>query len=117
MVKLSAPVKSLIIPDIDTAAGRTSGAIEFVDTSKGDKTGRKYSGLIYRCPCGCGSQGFLAFRPMSPEEEAHPSWEWNGDEELPDLNPSINHVGHWHGFLEKGYFVQKKGQKNGEART
>lgn len=57
--------------------------------------------LWYVCPCGCGVVGTLwignGFKPG-----AGPSWEWNGSLEAPTLNPSVNHVGHWHGWLRNG---------------
>ncbi len=55
----------------------------------------------YCCPCGCGKVGGLNvgtnFKPA-----AGPSWNWNGSLEAPTLSPSVNHVGHWHGWLADG---------------
>ncbi len=55
----------------------------------------------YRCPCGCGRQGALSvgngFKPADP-----PSWLWDGSLEAPTLTPSIDHRGHWHGWLISG---------------
>ncbi|MDA4845973.1 DUF6527 family protein [Hoeflea poritis] len=53
------------------------------------------------CPCGCGAQSSIPIgRNIKPDES--PSWNWNGDEAKPTLEPSINHVGHWHGWLRDG---------------
>lgn len=55
----------------------------------------------YRCPCGCGSIGLLMVgRGKKPPES--PTWKWNGSTKSPTLEPSVNHVGHWHGFLTDG---------------
>lgn len=55
----------------------------------------------YCCPCGCGAIGPLSvgvnFKPADI-----PSWQWNGSVMTPDLKPSINHKGHWHGYLTDG---------------
>jgi hypothetical protein len=84
------PVKGKLVADIDQD-----------DAQPGDfeLSGEPPRGLWYRCPCGCRSQGFLAIRPAEP---AHPSWAWDGNREAPTLEPSIHHVGHWHGYLRAG---------------
>lgn len=54
------------------------------------------------CPGPCKSLAPLALRPVvdgSPQ-----SWDFDGDLEAPTLNPSINHVGCWHGWLQRGEF-------------
>ncbi|WP_246176697.1 DUF6527 family protein [Parvibaculum sedimenti] len=55
--------------------------------------------MAFRCPCGCGSEGNLPFRP-----EPSPSWNWNGNEASPTLTPSVRWVGgcRWHGWLTDG---------------
>ena len=55
----------------------------------------------YCCPCGCGATAPLTvgnkFKP-----DGGPSWLWDGSTDAPTLSPSVNHVGHWHGFLRRG---------------
>lgn len=55
----------------------------------------------YCCPCGCGAVAPLVagnnFKP-----NGGPSWMWNGSTDAPTLHPSVNHVGHWHGWLTDG---------------
>lgn len=55
----------------------------------------------YCCPCGCGRRAPLTcgekFKPSDG-----PSWNWNGSLERPTLQPSVNHVDHWHGWLIDG---------------
>jgi hypothetical protein len=88
------PVVATYCEDIDDVRGKP-GAFEFY------KHGDRYpAGMIYACPCGCGSLGSLQFRPATREEKA--SWEWNGSTEKPTLTPSVHHVGHWHGWLTDG---------------
>lgn len=93
-VRLPAPVKATPVYDIE-AADVPAGAFEL--------SGEPPGGLWYMCPCGCGTQGFLAIRPANP---AHPSWGWDGNRDAPTLTPSVHHVGHWHGFLRAGVWEQ-----------
>lgn len=57
----------------------------------------------YCCPCGCGRTAPLlvgnGFKPVNG-----PSWNWNGSASEPTLTPSVNHKGHWHGWLRGGYW-------------
>ena len=86
-----APVKAKRFEDIDEV-GKYPGAFEYY------RIGDRYpAGIIYCCPCGCGHQGSLHFRPDPP-----PSWEWDGNMDTPTLSPSVHHVGHWHGWLRNG---------------
>jgi hypothetical protein len=66
-----------------------------------DATGR-VCGMSYCCPCGCGRQSGLRFRP-TPHP---PSWQWDGNRAQPTLHPSVHHiiygVTHWHGWLKAG---------------
>lgn len=88
------PVVATLVDDID-AVRATPGAFEFY------KAGERFpAGMIYSCPCGCGVQGALAFRPHES-----PSWEWDGNREKPTLTPSVHHVGHWHGWLTGGVWI------------
>lgn len=107
-VRLPAPVKATPTKNID--AMKKPGAFELVTGYKVTPEGRKalrgkgeIKGMFYRCPCGCGVIGYLAIRPAVPE---HPSWGWNGDRKRPTLEPSVNHVGHWHGWLKDGMWTQ-----------
>lgn len=55
----------------------------------------------YCCPCGCKTIAPLsAGKQFKPADG--PSWEWNGSTEAPTLRPSVNHIGHWHGWLRNG---------------
>ncbi|WP_422644228.1 DUF6527 family protein [Zavarzinia sp.] len=65
--------------------------------------------MIYVCPCGCGSDGYIAFRPAPS-----PSWDWDGNAAHPTLTPSVHRVTmrtgdeaktHWHGWLRAGEWV------------
>lgn len=57
----------------------------------------------YCCPCGCGVIAPITagvnFKPAR-----QPSWRWNGSQTEATLHPSVNHVGHWHGWLRDGYW-------------
>jgi hypothetical protein len=86
-------VKAQLVIDIDHAP---PGGFEYYRS--GD---REYAGIIYSCPCGCGKNGVLAFRP-----HPSPSWEWDGNKEQPTLSPSVHDIPngktHWHGYLRAG---------------
>lgn len=61
--------------------------------------GDAIAGMIFVCPCGCGSQGSLDFRPGQK-----PRWNWNGDKNKPTLTPSVLKTSgcKWHGYLTEG---------------
>lgn len=102
-VRLPAPVKATFVPDMEIplpTGGAAAGAFEFY-LNYGDPPDAAPKGMIYVCPCGCGETGALAFRPAPS-----PSWEWDGNREAPTLSPSVHHVGHWHGYLRGGFWVQ-----------
>lgn len=62
------------------------------------ETDKPWTRWFYGCPCGCGASGGLRIgTPDKPAES--PSWGWNGSWIYPVLTPSVNHVGHWHGWL------------------
>ena len=96
-------VPAVRVDDIE-ADGVPAGAFEFFY-----KDG-KAVGMIYKCPCGCGCEGALNFRP-----HASPSWEWDGNEDKPTLSPSVHHQftitttgekkTHWHGWLKQGVWT------------
>ena len=62
-------------------------------------------GLYYVCPCGCGHEGFLRFRTGRYANE-HLTWIWDGNEDKPTLQPSIQRLlgCRWHGYLIAGVF-------------
>ena len=97
MAEIRTPdTRAIRCEDIDEV-DRRPGAFEYY------RAGERYpAGLIYNCPCGCGARGSLAFRPHPA-----PSWQWDGNVEQPSLTPSVNHVGHWHGFLTRGVWTHR----------
>lgn len=84
------PVRAVRVDDIDE--GGAPGAFEYYRDRE-----REVAGMIYMCPCGCGHQAALSFRP-----HPSPSWDWDGNRDAPTLQPSVHHVGHWHGWLRAG---------------
>jgi hypothetical protein len=97
---MSGLVRAIVFTAEDTFAGhRTPGSFRLVERSE--------PGLfefLYYCPCGCGTQGrLLVGRDFKPGG-LRPSWRWNGSRTEPTLDPSVNHVGHWHGWLRDGYW-------------
>lgn len=59
-------------------------------------------GLLFVCPCGCGSIGDLSIK----EGYGGSVWRHNGDFEHPTLEPSVQKTSpcRWHGFLERGFW-------------
>lgn len=103
-VQLPAPVKAVFALDVDEGTP-VAGAFEFYVISD---TGDTPRGMIYVCPCGCGRLGALPFSPKTEDDIKHGRhmWAWDGNKDAPTLTPSVHHVGHWHGFLQNGYWVQ-----------
>lgn len=76
---------------------------QFMFTGRQDWAG--HGGMIFVCPCGCGSPRCITFRG-TPNPDNHPTWEWDGNEDKPTLTPSLlSTTGcKWHGFLTEGEF-------------
>lgn len=55
------------------------------------------------CPGHCKALTAIALRPVV--DGSAQSWEFDGNLEAPTLQPSINHVGCWHGWLKNGEFT------------
>ncbi len=79
-----------------------SGGDGVTDTATGAPIPRvEYAALSYRCPH-CNDDRVVMVRPhQSPGQS---SWAWDGNKEMPTLEPSIQHRGgcQWHGFLIAG---------------
>lgn len=79
--------------------------IEFVDSVLHGKPGvskwfEDFGNLTFMCPCGCGAVAGINLKPVYPH-----GWDWDGNKELPTINPSIkiSPCG-WHGYLRAGVF-------------
>jgi hypothetical protein len=103
-VTLPKPVKAQYMQDLPPEGSAPPGAFTFYVNFQETRI----AGMIYCCPCGCGRHGALAFRPLSEDDIKYSrhGWNWDGNKESPTLNPSIHHVGHWHGWLKNGFFTQ-----------
>lgn len=89
-------VRAIRVEDIDEGDGQKPGAYEI----------RRYdgeTGIAFRCPCGCGREGYLPIRP----QEVGPSWDFDGCADAPTVNPSVLFRGgcQWHGWLHAGEWV------------
>ena len=65
---------------------------------------------LLECPCGCGSMMNLPLygnSSASSFKTSTPQWYWNGNRELPTLQPSIRDVVtcRFHGFLTNGVWT------------
>jgi hypothetical protein len=84
---------------------------QFIFTGLHATEGGPY-GILFVCPCGCGSFGSVHFNVPSDWAEKHnggkplTQWTWNGNKEKPTLSPSILHENHWHGYLRDGVFEE-----------
>lgn len=101
-VRIAAPVKAQWVDteeeffDSEMMA-RAPGLLMFA--GNGD------SRVLYSCPCGCGAAGALRVGENEKPAES-PSWAWTGGKEKTTFHPSVHHIGHWHGWLKDGYWVQ-----------
>lgn len=46
-----------------------------------------------------------SIRVQGAETPGRPTWTWNGNTEKPTLNPSVNIVGAWHGWIREGELI------------
>lgn len=93
-----------VVEDIDEADGQDAGAIEFRLRYRGEGI----AGIGFRCPCGCGNEGYLPVRAPEMERTQRPEWEWDGNTVAPTLSPSVFNTGmpcKWHGYLRNGEWV------------
>lgn len=93
----TAPVRAHHVPDKDAfLRDRIAGSFHI---GAADSDGEL--SFWYCCPCGCGAVApLLAGKQFKPS--LGPSWLWDGSTDAPTLTPSVNHVGHWHGWLRAG---------------
>jgi len=98
-VRLPAPVPAIELSRETFRARDEPGSFYLEDEGEGAFL------FWYRCPCGCGAKGAL-FVGKNLKPNGQPSWEWNGSRSAPTLRPSVNHVGHWHGWLTDGAWHQ-----------
>lgn len=78
--------------------GVPQGAFEITTDADGQRW------FWFKCPGPCKNVAPLALRPVQPSTGTRPSWELSGTPDAPTLQPSINHVGCWHGWLTDGVF-------------
>lgn len=52
--------------------------------------------------CLPGEKNLDAIRVVRGSTNEERCWGWDGNEEQPTLDPSIDYPGHWHGFLRSG---------------
>lgn len=104
-----ASVPAVFVDDFGEADTVNAGHWHFYQRY-GEPDGSPPAGILFGCPCGCGSMWGVSIRPG----EAGPTWNWDGNREQPTLTPSIliyqmneraEKIGeHWHGFLTAGEF-------------
>lgn len=114
----TAPVKAFEVTNTDDRG--KPGAYWFMCAwVDGTKTETRV-GITHACPCGCGSWGAIWFKGLSRNGSGKsPAHEWDVVGEWPSvtLSPSIGFAKdratgqyHWHGFLERGWFVNERGE-------
>jgi hypothetical protein len=79
------------------AIGKVPGSFRLTDP---DSDGEQW--FYYCCPCGCGRTAPLMVGNGFKPQADYPTWNWNGSLDKPTLQPSVHHVGHWHGWLRNG---------------
>lgn len=60
-------------------------------------------GLMFICPCGCGSRGVLQIDSPFADHNRD-KWTWDGNRERPTMSPSVRRTEGcgWHGYLQDG---------------
>lgn len=112
-VRLQAPVRATLIEErkfwSDGGDPVAPGSIAFSQQGSYARPDLVWDVMWYACPCGCGSHGCLpignGFKP-DRGTVGRGTWHWDGNREAPTLSPSVNHIGHWHGWLRNGMWVQ-----------
>lgn len=95
-------IRAIWFPDPDSFdRHKTPGSFQI-----GARTESGLFHLVYYCPCGCGLLNRLLVGKEFKPGGARPGWRWNGSVSEPTLDPSVNVVGHWHGWLRNGYWRQ-----------
>ena len=93
-------IRAIHFPDKQAfREARVPGSVHFTPGAAGAELH-----MWFFCPCGCGLQGCIrvghGFKPASDGA----SWNWDGNAGSATLHPSVNQVGHWHGWLRNGYW-------------
>lgn len=96
--RLPAPVEAHLVESV--VDDRRPGAFKYFAADDG----LSVAGMNFRCPCPCARLTTIYFTGHA--EANDPSWDWDGNRERPTLSPSLHAVGHWHGYLRGGFFVQ-----------
>lgn len=94
-------VVARLVEDIDAPAGQVAGSIEMRLAYQSEGI----AGIAFRCPCGCGEEGYLPIRASGAERTDMPEWEWDGNAQAPTVSPSVFNKGfpcRWHGWLRNG---------------
>lgn len=112
-VRLPAPVKATLVEERefwkDDGPAMAAGSVAFAKQGPYGKPDIEWDVMWYVCPCGCGSHGCLpvgnGFKP-DHGVVGRATWHWDGNREAPTLSPSVHHVGHWHGWLKAGFWIQ-----------
>ncbi len=51
--------------------------------------------------------GWVVIRlPVVKDVKLPKHWHWDGDREVPTLDPSIHTLGVWHGYIRKGALIE-----------
>lgn len=66
--------------------------------------GTRYIAMVL--PGGVHRNGIRCVIPVKQYEGGGREWTWDGNEYAPTLTPSVDHVGHWHGYVTAGALVE-----------
>lgn len=86
----------MLFDDDEAKAQTVPGQFEVITEPSGQRR------FWFVCPGPCRRMSAIALRPVV--DGSSQSWEFDGDLAAPTLQPSINHVGCWHGWLTGGEF-------------
>ena len=106
-VRIPAPVKARWVETeaeffTDDMLAREPGLLMMEDSEAAPDGSRR---VLYGCPCGCGAAGAVRVG-VNEKPASSPSWAWTGGKTSTTFHPSVHHIGHWHGWLQNGQWVQ-----------
>ena len=105
------PVKAFeVVGEQHSPEARKPGAFVFMLNQSQERMG-----IIHACPCGCSMQGAMWFRGKADAGGAE--WDVSGEWPNVTMSPSIGFAKdsatnqyHWHGYLERGWFVNERAE-------
>lgn len=97
-----APIKMVLVPrwEKNGADGRPRPGDFFYEIEDGKRN------IVIAMPCKGGDYGIYIAWSIGHKNACNAQWSWDGNEDVPTMNPSLHWVGAWHGFVKNGELVE-----------